>query len=120
MLKKLQKIGIKFNYLKLHYLTLFLFFSVENRIGKEKEFRDLKIMFKSILFIIKCSPPNCDTTSCPFNHCIKCLFNHFPIFKFINSLLIASRPVSHYGAGCCLVHSNILFNVFPKKEVTND
>ena len=119
MLKKLQKIGIKFNYLKLRYLTLFSFFSVENRIGKEKEFRDSKIMFKSILFIIKCSPFNCDTTSYPFNHCIKCLFNHFPI-QVHNSLLIASRPVSHYGAGCFLVHSNLLFNVSPKKEVTND
>ena len=45
MLKKLQKVGIKFNYLKLRYFTLFSFFSVENIMGKEKEFRDSKIMF---------------------------------------------------------------------------
>ena len=44
MLKKLQKIGIKFNYLKLRYLMLFSFFSVENRMGKKKEFKDSKIM----------------------------------------------------------------------------
>ena len=46
MLKKLQKIGIKFNYLKLRYLMLFSFFSVENRMGKKKEFKDSKIMYK--------------------------------------------------------------------------
>ena len=94
MLKKLQKIGIKFNYLKLRYLTLFSFF-FQSKIDweKRKNSEIQKICFKSILFIIKCSPPKCDTTSCPFNHCIKCLFNHIPIQ--VQVLFLLHLKLSH-------------------------
>ena len=60
-------------------------------------------------------PPPPTATRCARLTIVSNAFSIIFLFKFINSLFNASRTVSHYGAGCFLVHSNLLFRV-PKER----
>ena len=109
MLKKLQKIGIKFNYLKLR------FFQSKIEWERRKNSEIQKLCFKSILFSIKCSPPTAIQRRARLNHCIKCLFNHIPIQVHKFSSYCISNCLTLWG-WLFLGTSQSLFNVSPKER----